>query len=125
MSTTQLEIAEEIVHPTSISQIEIREFTYFEGEQSERLQETHPESIPKKDSIAKFLQWSSSACAVAGGVMLASNSAVSGYGFIFLALSSSQMLVASIRTQNTSMIVYAGSVFLFVDCLGIYRWILK
>jgi hypothetical protein len=81
-------------------------------------------TVPK-DSIAKFLQYSSSACAIAGGVMLASNSEVSGYGFIFLALSSSQMLVASIRRKNTSMIVYASSLFVFVDCLGIYRWILK
>jgi hypothetical protein len=77
------------------------------------------------DSVAKFLQWSSSACAIAGGVMLAAKTEVSGYGFIFLALSSSQMLVASIRKKDTSMIVYAGSLFLFVDCLGIYRWILK
>jgi hypothetical protein len=77
------------------------------------------------DSVAKFLQWSSSACAIAGGVMLASKTEVSGYGFIFLALSSSQMLMASIRRKDISMIVYAGSLFLFVDCLGIYRWILK
>ncbi len=77
------------------------------------------------DSVAKFLQWSSSACAIAGGVMLASKTEISGYGFIFLALSSSQMLAASIRKKDTSMITYAGSLFLFVDCLGIYRWILK
>jgi hypothetical protein len=77
------------------------------------------------DSIAKFLQWSSSACAIAGGVMLASKTEASGYGFIFLALSSSQMLMSSIRIKNTSMIVYGASLFLFVDCLGIYRWILK
>jgi hypothetical protein len=77
------------------------------------------------DSVTKFLQWSSSACAIAGGVMLASKTGVSGYGFIFLALSSSQMLVASIRKQDTPMIIYSGSVFLLVDCLGIYRWILK
>ncbi len=77
------------------------------------------------DSFAKFLQWSSSACAIAGGVILASKIEVSGYGFIFLALSSSQMLAASIRRKNTSMIVYAGSLFVFVDCLGIYRWIIK
>jgi hypothetical protein len=77
------------------------------------------------DSVAKLLQWSSSACAIAGGVMLASKTEISGYGFIFLALSSSQMLIASIRKQDTSMITYAVSLFLFVDCLGIYRWILK
>jgi hypothetical protein len=77
------------------------------------------------DSITKFLQWSSSACAIAGGIMLASKIDISGYGFIFLALSSSQMLAASIRRQDTPMILYAGSLFIFVDCLGIYRWILK
>jgi hypothetical protein len=87
-----------------------------------QLQDNQP---PSTDSIAKFLQWSSSACAIAGGIMLASKIEISGYGFIFLALSSSQMLAASIRRKNTSMIVYAGSLFIFVDCLGIYRWILK
>lgn len=82
-------------------------------------------SNARPDSITKFLQWSSSACAIAGGVMLASKTEVSGYGFIFLALSSSQMLIASIRKQDVPMIVYSGSVFILVDCLGIYRWILK
>ncbi len=77
------------------------------------------------DRIATILQWNSSICAVAGGIILASRTAISGYGFIFLALSSSQMLIASIRTKNTTMIIYASSIFLFVDCLGIYRWILN
>jgi hypothetical protein len=81
--------------------------------------------VVRSDSVTKFLQWSSSACAIAGGVMLASKTDISGYGFIFLALSSSQMLAASIRKQDTPMIVYSGSVFVLVDCLGIYRWILK
>jgi hypothetical protein len=79
-----------------------------------------------EDRLAKTLQLTSSACAVAGGVMLAANlNEVSKYGFIFLALSSSQMLIASLRTKDMPMIVYAGSLFFFVDCLGIYRWILK
>ena len=80
---------------------------------------------PARNSLSKILQASSSACAVAGGVMLASNTNVSGYGFLFLALSSSQMLLSSILLRNTSMIIYAGSLFMFVDCLGIYRWVLK
>jgi hypothetical protein len=78
-----------------------------------------------KDKIAKWLQWSSCAFAIMGGVMLASNTKISSYGFIFLALSSSQMLAASIRRKNTEMIIYSASLFLFVDCMGIYRWILK
>jgi hypothetical protein len=80
---------------------------------------------PAHHSLAKILQAGSSACAVAGGVMLASNTSVSSYGFFFLALSSSQMLISSVFMRNTSMMIYAGSLFVFVDCLGIYRWVLK
>jgi hypothetical protein len=77
-----------------------------------------------EDTLARTLKLTSSACAVTGGIMLAANlPEVSKYGFVFLALSSSQMLFASIRTRDTIMIIYAGSLLLFVDCLGIYRWI--
>jgi hypothetical protein len=79
-----------------------------------------------KDRLANTLKLTSSACAVAGGVMLAANLPnISKYGFVFLALSSSQMLVASLRTKDTTMIIYASSLFFFVDCLGIYRWIIQ
>ena len=79
-----------------------------------------------EDRLGKILKLSSSACAVAGGVVLAANMPdVSKYGFIVLALGSGQMLVASLRSQDKLMSLYAGSLFLFVDCLGIYRWILS
>jgi hypothetical protein len=82
--------------------------------------------MAKKSGLAvSFLQWSSSVFAVAGGIILASNTPFSGYGFFFLALSSSQMLISSILAQNISLIIYSGALFMFVDCLGIYRWILK
>jgi hypothetical protein len=79
-----------------------------------------------EDRLARTLKLTSSACAVAGGVMLAANLPdISKYGFIFLALSSSQMLIASLRSKDMPMIIYSGSLFCFVDSLGIYRWILK
>ena len=56
--------------------------------------------------------------------MLAAKLDISSYGFIFLALSSSQLLVASIQNRDYLTTVYAGSIFLFVDCLGVYRWLL-
>lgn len=81
--------------------------------------------IPE-DRLAKTLQLTSSACAVAGGVILAANvPTVSKYGFVFLALSSSQLLIASLRTKNMQMIIYSGSLFFFVDCLGIFRWMIQ
>jgi hypothetical protein len=84
----------------------------------------HPTSIRRRDVISIFLKTSSSVCAVVGGVLLASKLEVSGYGFVFLAMSSSQLLIVSIRERELNLIVYAGSVFLFVDCFGIYRWLI-
>jgi hypothetical protein len=75
--------------------------------------------------FVKFLQFSSSACAVAGGTLLAANTEVSRYGFIVLALSSSQMLASSMMVGNKSLIIYSASIFIFVDCFGIYRWVLR
>lgn len=78
-----------------------------------------------KISIGNSLKWSSSICALIGGIMLASKTEISGCGFIALALSSSQMLIASVLTKDQVMIVYSGALFIFVDCMGIYRWLLS
>lgn len=78
----------------------------------------------RKSSTAQLLKISSSICAVVGGIMLAAKLHISSYGFLFLALSSSQLLISSIQTKDNSMAFYAGSIFLFVDCLGVYRWLL-
>lgn len=78
-----------------------------------------------EDRVARILKLTSSACAVAGGVILAANLDISKYGFVLLAMSSSQMLIASLRTGDRPMIIYAGSLFFFVDSLGIYRWIVQ
>jgi len=77
-----------------------------------------------KPAPIEFLKLSSSSFAIIGGVLLASKTEVSGYGFIFLAMSSGQMLLASILLKDKSIIFYSGSLFIFVDCLGIYRWLL-
>ncbi|MCM1981869.1 hypothetical protein [Lyngbya confervoides] len=82
-------------------------------------------SPAKPLNLAPLLQFSSSVCAVAGGVLLASNTPVSKYGFLLLALSSGQMLLTSGLTGNRGLMVYSGSVFCFVDCLGVYRWLLQ
>jgi hypothetical protein len=81
--------------------------------------------VEKTSALAKKLRLSSTACVIAGGVILASNTNISGYGFIFLAISSSQLLIASILTKDQSLMVYAGSLFIFVDCFGIFRWLMK
>lgn len=76
-------------------------------------------------SWARRLKFSSTACAITGGIILASNTEISGYGFLFLAVSSGQMLLASMLLKDQSMMLYSASLFLCVDCLGIFRWILN
>jgi hypothetical protein len=77
------------------------------------------------NNLIAYLKWASSSFAITGGVLLASKTDASGYGFIFLALSSSHMLMATCLMGDKSMICYSGALFLFVDCLGIYRWLLS
>jgi hypothetical protein len=77
-----------------------------------------------KYKSAHLLKISSSCFAILGGILLALKLNISGYGFLFLAVSSFQMLLSSILLKDKSMIFYSGSIFLFVDCLGIYRWLL-
>ncbi len=79
----------------------------------------------RRYSSNQLLIISSSFCAVFGGVILAAKLSISSYGFLFLALSSGQLFIASIKTRDYLMIVYSGSIFLFVDCLGVYRWLLS
>jgi hypothetical protein len=80
--------------------------------------------IPSKP-FSKYLQISGSICAVFGGFILANKTPVSGYGFIFLAASSCQLLVSSILEKNLSLGLYSGAVFFFVDLYGVYNWLLR
>jgi CheY-like chemotaxis protein len=76
------------------------------------------------ERLARILKWSSSSCAIAGGILLASNTSLSGYGFIGLAASSFQMLTASLLLIDRTMVIYSGALFIFVDCLGVFRWLM-
>jgi CheY-like chemotaxis protein len=77
-----------------------------------------------RERLAKMLKWSSSSCAITGGILLASNTSLSGFGFIGLAASSFQMLTASFLLKDRTMVVYSVALFVFVDCLGVFRWII-
>ncbi len=104
------------------------EFQNNQNELTESNQNLHKASKKKEKQRAttsKLLKLSSSFFALLGGILLASNIAISGYGFIFLAMSSGQMLIASLQSQDKIMILYSASVFTFVDCLGVYRWLLS
>ncbi len=73
--------------------------------------------------VIQFLKWSSCVCTVVGGVLLASKTNLSPYGFLFLAMGSSQMVATTYLMRDRALFVYSVCVFLFVDCFGIYRWL--
>jgi hypothetical protein len=79
----------------------------------------------QKIGLINYLKWASGSFAVTGGILLAAKTQISGFGFVFLALSSSHMLIATSLMGDRSMIYYSAALFLFVDCLGIYRWLLS
>ena len=79
----------------------------------------------KKYPITDSLKLSSSFFALLGGVLLASNTEISKYGFIFLAMSSSQMLISSSILKDKTLIAYSASLFIFVDSFGIYQWLIQ
>ncbi len=82
-----------------------------------------PKKLPFKLLNPNILKISSSIFAFCGGLLLALNTTISGYGFIFLACSSSQMLIASILGADKIMIFYSATIFAFVDILGVYCWL--
>jgi hypothetical protein len=88
------------------------------------LQGKNNRNLDKKHLI-KLLRISSSICAVLGGFLVASKLTISGYGFIILALSSSQLLISSILDRDNFLVFYSGAVFIFVDLYGVYRWLLS
>ncbi|ADI65775.1 conserved hypothetical protein ['Nostoc azollae' 0708] len=69
----------------------------------------------KKSPISSILKISSSLCALCGAILLASKTIISGYGFIFLAISSSQLLVASILLKDKIRIfLLVASLYLLI-----------
>ena len=106
---------------------------YYEAEYTKNSQQFHSQYVvrnkPLKNKTRKIfyttlLKLSSSICGLIGGATLASNTSISGYGFIFLAFSSSQMLIASILDKDKLLIFYSATIFFCVDLLGVYRWLL-
>lgn len=77
-----------------------------------------------RDKRCFHLKCFSCFCAPLGGILLAANIKFSSYGFVPLALSSFTMFSASILEKDRFSTLYSGSLFIAVDLLGIYRWII-
>ncbi|MBW4532351.1 MAG: hypothetical protein KME09_00255 [Pleurocapsa minor HA4230-MV1] len=103
---------------------QIRSYLEINLEEQRNIMSDENNTKPNKKHLIKALRISSSICAILGGFLVASKLTISGYGFIILALSSSQLLISSILDRDKFLVFYSAAVFLFVDLYGIYRWLL-
>ena len=88
------------------------------------LREIDKVEIPRwKRLLSTSLKNSCIACALVGGILLASKTQISGNGFVFLAFSSSQLFAASLLMADWSTVWYAGALFICVDLVGVLRWV--
>jgi len=70
------------------------------------------------------LRLSAAFCALVGGVMVASNTSVSPYGFLVLCLSSGQLCLVAWWIRDRLLLLHSGVMLVFVDGLGVWRWLL-
>lgn len=73
--------------------------------------------------IAWYLQWVGCAFGVFGAFLLALNSPLSGWGFVFFLASNACWIVFGVLTDAPGM-VFMQVAFTATSLLGIYRWML-
>jgi hypothetical protein len=64
-------------------------------------------------------------CLIIGGFLVASNTSVSKFGFLFLASSSSSMALACFLAAEQWNGRFFVLTFLIVDCFGIFNWLIR
>lgn len=117
----------------NINRLSFQVLAEYEVEDIRSLLEIEPQELekiklnmkPRKNNLGETFKWLSSLLGILGGFILALNLKVSPYGFLILATSSFSMLISSYINQDKGLIFYSLSIFLFVDLLGIYRWIIN
>ncbi len=73
--------------------------------------------------ISRFLEWSGSILAVSAAILLALNIEISPWAYVGY-LFSSLLLTAWGLRQKAYGIAWQNSVFIVINLLGIYRWLL-
>ena len=71
----------------------------------------------------KMIKWFGSITGIIGALMLALNNDFSGYGYIFFILSSFSLTFDFFRDKLYSMI-WMQAIFLMINLIGGYQWIL-
>lgn len=70
-----------------------------------------------------WVKWIGTASGIAGALWVALNLPTSGWGFVLFTLSSTCWTAAG-RLMREPSLVLLHSVFLLINMLGIYRWLI-
>lgn len=70
-----------------------------------------------------WLKWFGSGTGVTGALLVALNLPISGWGFVVFLVSSAAWLTAAVMQRDTALAVLCA-VYMGVDVLGIYRWLI-
>jgi hypothetical protein len=87
------------------------------------------EAVAKADpermepGTAKAVRWLAAITGMMGGVLLAINVPISGWGFVFFAVSSAAWVVAG-YVMHVKSLIAVNTVLLLINCVGIWRWLL-
>ncbi len=73
--------------------------------------------------MTAWLKWIGTATGILGALWIASNIPTSGWGYVLFTLSSIGWTLAGWRMREPSLVLL-HSVFLVINMMGIYRWLI-
>jgi hypothetical protein len=66
--------------------------------------------------------WIGTVTGILGGLLLASNTVYSPFGFLIFLTSASAWVAQGYKNKDNALIIL-NTFFIAIDCLGIYRWL--
>ena len=77
----------------------------------------------QNQKISKIIEWTGSLTGVSAAVLLALNISISGWAYVFYLLSSILLLIWGLR-EKAYGVAFQNLVFIAINLLGIYRWLI-
>ena len=76
-----------------------------------------------KQNTSKIIEWTGSLTGVSAAILLALNIPISGWAYVFYLFSSILLLIWGLR-ENAHGVAFQNFVFIAINILGIYRWLI-
>ncbi len=77
----------------------------------------------QQKKVSQIIEWAGSLTGVSAAVLLALNISVSGWAYVFYLFSSILLLIWGLR-EKAHGVAFQNLVFIAINILGIYRWLI-